>query len=109
MGPWDRAHPRWRRRPGLGARPSRGGGRPGRRPQTQVRLRSDRRSATTTTSQKPEGQAALTAAFAKLGPDAQASLARASGKPAILHCIVDPEAITPSATLTGMREAAQKR
>lgn len=35
--------------------------------------------------------------------------ALASGKPAILHCIVDPEAITPSATLTGMREAALKR
>lgn len=32
--------------------------------------------------------------------------ARASGKPAILHLIIDPETITPTATLTGMREAA---
>jgi acetolactate synthase-1/2/3 large subunit len=35
--------------------------------------------------------------------------AAASGKPAILHCIVDPEAITPATTLTAIREAAQKR
>jgi acetolactate synthase-1/2/3 large subunit len=33
--------------------------------------------------------------------------ALASGKPAILHCIVDPEAITPTATLTGLREKAR--
>jgi acetolactate synthase-1/2/3 large subunit len=30
----------------------------------------------------------------------------ASGKPAILHCIVDPEAITPTTTLTKLREAS---
>ena len=32
--------------------------------------------------------------------------ARASNLPAILHCIIDPEAITPSATLTELRERA---
>ncbi|MEI2417427.1 thiamine pyrophosphate-binding protein [Orrella sp. JC864] len=32
----------------------------------------------------------------------------ASGKPAILHCLLDPEAITPTATLTQLRQAAQK-
>ncbi|WP_342363590.1 thiamine pyrophosphate-binding protein [Terrarubrum flagellatum] len=31
----------------------------------------------------------------------------ASNKPAILHCFIDPEAITPGTTLTKMREAAQ--
>ena len=30
----------------------------------------------------------------------------ASKKPAILHCLIDPEAISPSATLTQVREAA---
>lgn len=30
----------------------------------------------------------------------------ASGRPAILHCIVDPEAITPTTTLTKLREAS---
>ncbi|MCX7275777.1 MAG: thiamine pyrophosphate-binding protein [Burkholderiales bacterium] len=33
--------------------------------------------------------------------------ARASGKPAILHCLLDPEAITPTSTLQGIRSAAQ--
>ncbi|HEY8442572.1 MAG TPA: thiamine pyrophosphate-binding protein [Xanthobacteraceae bacterium] len=32
--------------------------------------------------------------------------ALASGKPAILHCLVDPEAITPTTTLTALREKA---
>jgi acetolactate synthase-1/2/3 large subunit len=32
----------------------------------------------------------------------------ASGKPAILHCLVDPEAITPATTLTALRENALK-
>ncbi len=32
--------------------------------------------------------------------------ALASGKPAILHLLIDPETITPTATLTGLREAA---
>jgi acetolactate synthase-1/2/3 large subunit len=32
--------------------------------------------------------------------------ALASGKPAILHCLVDPEAITPTTTLTAIREKA---
>jgi acetolactate synthase-1/2/3 large subunit len=32
--------------------------------------------------------------------------AYASGKPAILHCLIDPEAITPFATLSSFREAA---
>ncbi|PSC03334.1 thiamine pyrophosphate-binding protein [Alsobacter soli] len=30
----------------------------------------------------------------------------ASGKPAILHCLIDPEAITPATTLTQIREKA---
>ncbi|HLA20611.1 MAG TPA: thiamine pyrophosphate-binding protein, partial [Pseudolabrys sp.] len=30
--------------------------------------------------------------------------ARKSGKPAIIHCKIDPEAITPTATLSGIRE-----
>ena len=32
--------------------------------------------------------------------------ARASGKPAILHCVLDPEAITPSTTLQAIRDTA---
>jgi len=32
--------------------------------------------------------------------------ARASGKPAILHCLLDPQAITPTGTLDGIRKAA---
>jgi len=32
--------------------------------------------------------------------------ARASGKPAILHCLIDPEVITPATTLTAIREKA---
>jgi len=32
--------------------------------------------------------------------------ALASGKPAILHCLIDPEAITPNTTLTALREKA---
>jgi len=32
--------------------------------------------------------------------------ARASGKPAILHCLLDPEAITPGSTLQSIRAAA---
>ena len=35
--------------------------------------------------------------------------ARASGKPAIIELRIDPEAITPSATITGLRDAALKR
>ena len=36
--------------------------------------------------------------------------ALASGKPAILHCMIDPEAITPAKTLAGIRaEALAKR
>jgi acetolactate synthase-1/2/3 large subunit len=34
--------------------------------------------------------------------------AAASGKPAIIHVIVDPEAITPTATISGLRAAALK-
>ena len=30
--------------------------------------------------------------------------ARKSGLPAIIHCKIDPEAITPTATLSGIRE-----
>ncbi len=33
----------------------------------------------------------------------------ASGKPAILHVLIDPEAITPATTLTRLREAAQSK
>ena len=33
----------------------------------------------------------------------------ASGKPAILHCLIDPEAITPAMTLTAIREKAQNQ
>ena len=29
-----------------------------------------------------------------------------SGKPAILHCLIDPKAITPTPTLTALRERA---
>jgi acetolactate synthase-1/2/3 large subunit len=32
--------------------------------------------------------------------------ARASGKPAILHCLIDPETITPTTTLAAIRERA---
>jgi acetolactate synthase-1/2/3 large subunit len=32
--------------------------------------------------------------------------ARASGKPAILHCLIDPETITPATTLSAIREKA---
>ncbi|MBS0465928.1 MAG: thiamine pyrophosphate-binding protein [Proteobacteria bacterium] len=32
--------------------------------------------------------------------------ARASGQPALLHCLIDPEAITPTGTLQGIRSAA---
>jgi len=35
--------------------------------------------------------------------------ALASGKPAILHCLVDPEAITPSATIASIRETARAK
>jgi len=35
--------------------------------------------------------------------------ARASGLPSILHCFIDPEAITPTGTLSGIRKAAQER
>jgi acetolactate synthase-1/2/3 large subunit len=32
--------------------------------------------------------------------------ALASGKPAILHCLIDPEAITPTTTLSAIKEKA---
>ncbi len=32
--------------------------------------------------------------------------ALASGKPALLHCLIDPQAITPTATLDGLRQQA---
>ena len=32
--------------------------------------------------------------------------ARASGLPSVLHCLIDPEAITPTGTLQGIRSAA---
>ncbi len=35
--------------------------------------------------------------------------ALASGKPAILHCLLDPEAITPTTTLSAIREQAMGR
>jgi acetolactate synthase-1/2/3 large subunit len=35
--------------------------------------------------------------------------ALASGRPAILHCIVDPQALTPAATLDTIRERAMER
>ena len=34
--------------------------------------------------------------------------ARKSGKPAIIHCLLDPEAITPARSLTDIRNAALK-
>jgi acetolactate synthase-1/2/3 large subunit len=40
----------------------------------------------------------------QFGPALERALA--SGKPAILHCLIDPEAITPTATLTEIREKA---
>jgi acetolactate synthase-1/2/3 large subunit len=33
--------------------------------------------------------------------------ASASGKPAILHCLLDPEAITPTTTLAAIRDKAR--
>ena len=33
---------------------------------------------------------------------------RASGKPALLHCLIDPQAITPTATMDGLRQKAQQ-
>jgi len=35
--------------------------------------------------------------------------ALASGKPAILHCLIDPQAITPTATLDGIRAGALEK
>ena len=35
--------------------------------------------------------------------------ALASGRPAIVHCLLDPEAITPTATLSGLRAAAEAK
>jgi len=35
--------------------------------------------------------------------------AKQSGKAAILHCLVDPDAITPSTTLSAIRRAAEAR
>ena len=32
--------------------------------------------------------------------------ARASGKPALIHCLIDPQAITPTATIDGLRRSA---
>jgi len=32
----------------------------------------------------------------------------ASGKPAIIHCLIDPETITPTTTIAKLRAAAQK-
>ena len=32
----------------------------------------------------------------------------ASGKPSILHCLIDPEAITATTTITKLRDAALK-
>jgi acetolactate synthase-1/2/3 large subunit len=41
---------------------------------------------------------------AQFGPAFERALA--SGKPSILHCLIDPEAISPAFTLTAVREAA---
>ena len=46
-------------------------------------------------------------ATAEFGPAFERALA--SGKPAIVHVRIDPEAITPAATLTGIRDAALAR
>ncbi|MBO6719758.1 MAG: thiamine pyrophosphate-binding protein [Rhizobiaceae bacterium] len=35
--------------------------------------------------------------------------AAASGRPALLHCILDPEAIAPTATISGLRKAAREK
>jgi len=35
--------------------------------------------------------------------------ARASGLPSIIHCLLDPQAITPTSTLDGIRSAARQR
>ena len=40
------------------------------------------------------------------GPALERALA--SGKPAILHCLIDPEAITPSTTLSAIRAKAKE-
>jgi acetolactate synthase-1/2/3 large subunit len=44
---------------------------------------------------------------AEFAPAFQRALA--SGKPAIIELRIDPEAITPSATLSGLRAAALKK
>ena len=38
-----------------------------------------------------------------------AAKVEASGLPAIIHCIVDPQALTPGATLDTIRERAMAR
>jgi acetolactate synthase-1/2/3 large subunit len=45
-----------------------------------------------------------TADFAEVFKEAQAS-----GKPAILHLIVDPEGITPTTTISALRQKAQAK
>ena len=51
------------------------------------------------------GAVAALPAFAQ-APSWRDVLARASGKPAIIHCLIDPEAITPARSLSDIRRAA---
>lgn len=44
---------------------------------------------------------------AEFGPAYERAVA--SGKPAIIHCLVDPEAITPASTLTQIRQASASK
>jgi acetolactate synthase-1/2/3 large subunit len=53
------------------------------------------------------GHGETVAATAEFAPAFGRALA--SGKPAILHCLMDPQAITPTATLDGIRAAAEKQ
>ena len=52
------------------------------------------------------GHGETVVATAEFAPAFERALA--SGKPAIVHCLLDAQAITPTATLDGIRAAAEK-
>ena len=51
----------------------------------------------------PKGSPKFEDSYRKVMADA-----KKSGKPAIVHCLIDPEAITPTTTISKLRAAAQK-
>ena len=65
----------------------------------------------TPTSPPTPGPSAATASASSATEDFAPALERAlaSGKPAILHCLIDPEAITPSMSLSQIRASALAR